>query len=96
MNATTPPKLIPPFHSTAGERDVSDGADEREHRDDGADDRTPKLRQQRVIDQEERLPSSREPTPRAPRRSGGRPAISFQIDAQFHHVVVADRGEAAR
>ena len=43
MNATTPPKLIPPFHSTAAKRDVADRADEAEQAHHRADERPPHL-----------------------------------------------------
>ena len=56
-----------------GERHVADRADEREHGDERSDERTPDLREQRVVDEEERLPERlRAPTRRAPRRSAGR------------------------
>src|SRR5439155_3437730 len=79
-----------------GERDVADGADEAQHGDDRADQRPPDLRQQRVVDQEERLPEA----VRYPGTDGTGEQQADHDVAQdrspLHDEDVADRGEPRR
>ena len=56
MNASTPPKLLPPFHNTAPEGNVSDRTDEGNDSDERPDDRPPQRSQDRMIGQEESFP----------------------------------------
>src|SRR6185437_11658259 len=75
-----------------GKRYVSDRANERNDRNQRADDRSPNLRNGRVIDQEERLPE----LVRNPGRQGTRDektADDVHPDRDpIHHEIMADRG----
>ena len=56
MNAMTPPKLMPPFHSTAASGTLPIEQTKRDDRHDGPDQRSPERGGQRVAGEEERLP----------------------------------------
>lgn len=96
MNAMTPPKLIPPVPQHRGQRDVADRAHEGHDRHDGAHERTPQRRPDRVIHQKEALPELLG----NPRRDGPRDQQAQDKVAQdrppLHHEHVRDRGEAGR
>ena len=56
MNATTPPKLIPPFHSTAASGTLPIEQTKLSIDDDRPDERPPELGSQRVVGEEQVLP----------------------------------------
>src|SRR6266498_2223269 len=96
MNDTTPPKLIPPFHSTAARGALPMEQTKVTTATSGADQRTPQLRGERVVGEEQVLPE-RLGDP------GACGAGDEQADGQvtqdrrpFHDEVVADRGDSGR
>ena len=83
MNATTPPKLIPPFHSTAASGTFPIEQTNESIATSGPIDRPPDLREHWVVDQEERSARTISGTHAASAPAISRPAtMSLQIDAQ--------------
>ena len=83
MNASTPPKLIPPFHSTAASGTFPIEQTKLSIATSGPIERPPELRQRRVVGRGRAAArTSRAPRRRARRRSAGRPTMSRQIAAQ--------------
>src|ERR1700737_4645630 len=92
MKAMTPPKLMPLFHNTAASGMFADRADERDDRDQRADQRSPELGQEWMVGQEEALPKLlRHPCCQC--AGDQKPANDVDPDrGPIHHEIMSDRG----
>ena len=89
MNASTPPKLMPPFHSTAASGTLPIEQTKLTHRDQRSDERPPDLRQRRVVLEEQPLPE-RVGHPGGERAGDQQAADDVAPDGgPVHHEVVA-------
>src|SRR5207248_2327413 len=92
MNDTTPPKLIPPFHSTAA-RARCRSSRRSDHRHYRADQRAPDPGKDRVVGEEKALPEAYR-YPGGERAGGEQPADDVAPDrGPLHHEDVRHGGE---